>query len=291
MKLALITTLPGLKENERIATEAKNMGLDFELVDLEEFKFYLGPELDQRLMYLDRDVVDVVVVRGIFSSIKPIAAIIDLLRSSGIRVFDNNFLVHRYIIDKVTDILKLSLSNIPVPKTVYGRNFQDYLEMSHKVGYPLIFKSSRMGKGVGVYKLENEAELERLIDNISEEGKEAKGFLMQEFINYKHDLRVLVIGDQVYCMKRIPAEGEFRANFSLGGKVELFNLDSDGQALARQALKAIGMSVGGVDILIDHEDRRFVLEVNHTPGMIGMEEATGENITRIYLNHAINSAY
>ncbi len=288
MKLALVTTIPGLKENERIASEAKAMGHDFELVDLRDFSFFLKPDLEQELTTLNADVV---IVRGIFSSIKPIVAIVESLRKKGIRVFDNNFLTHKYLIDKVSDLLKLSLNNIPVPKTAYSRDFTDYIKMADKIGYPVIFKSTRMGKGAGVFKLDNKAGLEELTQELTEKGKNAKSYLMQEFIDYVDDLRVLVIGNQFFCMKRIPGDGEFRANFSLGGKVELFGLDSDGKALARQALKSIGMSVGGVDILIDKDNKRYILEVNHTAGMIGMEEATGENITQIYLEHAINSAY
>jgi len=288
MKIALVTTLPGLKENERIATEAKNLGHEFELVDLKDFNFFLKPELEQQLVHLDADVV---VVRGIFNSIKATATILESLRKKGVRIFDNNFLTQQYLIDKVTDLLKLSLNNIPVPKTAYSRNFQDYLQMADDLKYPVIFKSTRMGKGANVFKLENRTSLEELLNDLQRKGKNAKSYLMQEFVDYEHDLRVLVIGERIFTMKRIPGDGEFRANFSLGGKVELFDLDSDGQALARQALKAVGMSVGGVDILIDKQNKRYILEVNHTAGMVGMEEATGENITQIYLNHAINSAY
>lgn len=288
MKIALVTTLPGLKENERIATEAKNLGYSFELVNLKEFNFLLKPELEQQLIHLDTDIL---IVRGIFNSIKATATIIESLRKKGMRVFDNNFLTQQYSIDKVSDLLKLSLNNIPVPKTAYSRNFQDYLQMADELGYPVIFKSTRMGKGANVFKLEVRDDLEKLINELQQKDKNAKSYLMQEFIDYEHDLRVLVIGERIFTMKRIPGQGEFRANFSLGGKVELFELDSDGQALARQALKAVGVSVGGVDILVAKDNRRFVLEVNHTAGMIGMEEATGENITQIYLNHAINSAY
>lgn len=288
MKIALVTTLPGLKENERIATEAKNLGHEFELVDLKDFNFFLKPELEQQLVHLDADVV---IVRGIFNSIKATATILESLRKKGVRIFDNNFLTQQYLIDKVTDLLKLSLNNIPVPKTAYSRNFQDYLQMADDLKYPVIFKSTRMGKGANVFKLENRTSLEELLNDLQRKGKNAKSYLMQEFVDYEHDLRVLVIGERIFTMKRIPGDGEFRANFSLGGKVELFDLDSDGQALARQALKAVGMSVGGVDILIDKQNKRYILEVNHTAGMVGMEEATGENITQIYLNHAINSAY
>jgi glutathione synthase/RimK-type ligase-like ATP-grasp enzyme len=99
-----------------------------------------------------------------------------------------------------------------------------------------------------------------------------------------------VIGERVFAMRRIPGEGEFRANFSLGGSVELFDLDEAGVSLSKSAMKSIGMSVGGVDILITSDNRRYVLEVNHTAGMLGMEKATGENITKIYVEHALKNA-
>jgi glutathione synthase/RimK-type ligase-like ATP-grasp enzyme len=50
------------------------------------------------------------------------------------------------------------------------------------------------------------------------------------------------------------------------------------------------MSIGGVDILITGHNKRYILEVNHTAGFVGMEKATGENIAKIYLEHAIKEA-
>jgi len=51
-------------------------------------------------------------------------------------------------------------------------------------------------------------------------------------------------------------------------------------------LAAVNLDIGGVDVLITPDGTRYILEANHTPGMLGMEEATGENITREYLEYA-----
>lgn len=289
MKITLITTLPGLVENTRIKEEVEKLGHEFTSVVLDDFEFAIKDN-NLSVTGLTDLKADVVIVRGVFSSIKTIAAIVKKLKGRGIRVFDNNFLEHRYSIDKVTDIVKLSLNGIPTPNTYYSRDWADYPKFGDKLGYPVVLKSTRMGKGAGVFKADSREELDQLIENLNSEDKNAKSYIMQEFVDYKYDLRVLVIGERVYCMRRIPGEGEFRANFSLGGAVELFDLDEEGKQLALKALNSIGMSCGGVDVLIDKDDNRYILEVNHTAGMLGMEQATGENITRIYVEHAINSA-
>jgi len=84
--------------------------------------------------------------------------------------------------------------------------------------------------------------------------------------------------------------GDFRANFSLGGTVEPFLLTDADKKLSITALNAIGMSVGGVDILIDKMNNRYILEVNHTAGFVGMEKATNKNIGKIFVEHAFKNA-
>ena len=289
MKIALVTTLPSLEENERIKQEVSNLGHNFSLVDMSEFGFEInGGKL---IVNATKDIeAEIVIVRGIFLAIKTISVIVNSLRGRGIKIFDNNFLEHRYSIDKVTDLVKLSLANIPVPDTYYSRDFGKYGDLANKLKFPFVLKSSRMGKGANVFLIKNDAELKTFIDDAENEGNSAKSYLLQEFIDYKFDLRVLVIGESVFTMRRIPKEGEFRANFSLGGDVERFELDEDGKSLAVEAMTAVGMSVGGVDILIDKNDKKCILEVNHTAGFVGMEKATGQNIGKVYVEHAIANA-
>lgn len=289
MKIALITTLPELIENKRIEEEVKNFGHEFQLVDLSDFNFLISNSSLVLKKITDLK-TDMVIVRGIFISLKAICTLIYDLREKGIKVFDNNFLNHKYSISKTTDMIKLSLAKIPVPDTAFTRNIDDYYTLSEKIGFPLIIKSSRMGKGANIFKINNKEELERMIKDIELEDKKAQNYLLQEFIPYVHDLRVLIIGDNIFTMKRIPREGDFRANFSRGGSVELFDLDEEGKKLALDALHVVNMTVGGVDILIDKDDNRYVLEVNHIAGFVGMEKATNKNIGKLFVEHTIKEA-
>ena len=289
MKITFLTTLISLAENRRIAEEIESLGHEFNLVSLKEFDFSTrnGKFTSD---FLDNFESDIIIVRGVFNAMKPISALLLDMQKNGVKIFDNNFLDHQYSINKIADIVKLSLSSIPVPDTVYTREFKLYPKKVKSVGYPAVIKSTRTGKGASVFKLNSPSELESFIKTKESQGKEAKNFLIQEFIPYEYDLRCLIIGKDVFTMRRIPGEGEFRANFSLGGSVELFDLDEPGLNLAKSALRAINMSVGGVDILITPDNRRYILEVNHTAGMIGMEKATEKNITKLYVEHAINHA-
>jgi ribosomal protein S6--L-glutamate ligase len=289
MKIALITTLPSLIENARLKQEAEKMGHSLKVVDLKDFNFSIKKSaLD--VINITGIKVNLVIIRGIFVSIKTIAAVIQDLRQDGVKVFDNQFLKNRYSIDKVTDLVKLSQAGLPVPASGYTRDFKDYPRLVKQLGYPLIVKSTRMGKGVSVFKIDTEKDFLGFVDQCQEEGKVAKNFLLQKFIDYEIDLRILIIGQKIFTMRRIPATGEFRANFSLGGRVEGYDLDEKGRKLALRALKAIGLSVGGVDMLITKDDQRFFLEVNHTAGFVGMEKATGQNIAQVWLKHAIDNA-
>jgi len=290
MKIALATTLPSLIENKRIEEEVKALHHDFQLVNLKEFSFVIH---DGQLVVdqLENLKADIVIVRGIFNSIKPISALVDDLRRRGIRVFDNNLTEHKYSINKIADTVKLSLKGIPVPNSAYLRSFDHYTASAAQIGFPVVIKSTRMGKGAGVYKVDSPEELVKFIEKLKKEDKQPGAHMIQEFVPYVYDLRVLIIGSDVYAMRRIPGEGEFRANFSLGGAVELFDLDESTRDLAKKALHAIDMTVGGVDVLITKDEKKYILEVNHTAGMVGMEKATNENIARLFVNHAIKHAF
>lgn len=286
--ITLVTTQGTAPEVGRIRKEVEALGYKFKLLDLDYFSFFIqNGALRAESFEIPNGVV---MVRGVLHSIKVIAVILESLKKTGVKVFDNNFLEHRYSIDKVTDLAKLVQKGLPVPDTYWARTFARYPGFAKKLEYPLVVKSARMGRGAGVFKIDEQKGLLKLVSEFEEEEKKTKSWLLQKFIPYQYDLRILIIGERVFTMRRIPAKGEFRANFSLGGRVELFRLDEEGQKLAVGALEAIGMSVGGVDMLITAENKRFILEVNHSPGFAGMEKATGENIARAYVKHAIKNA-
>ena len=93
MKIALVTTLPKLIENKRIEEEVKNMGHDFQLVDMQEFRFIIK-DGNLKVDQIENLKADVVIVRGVFLAIKTISEIVKTLRRKGTKIFDNNFLEH-----------------------------------------------------------------------------------------------------------------------------------------------------------------------------------------------------
>lgn len=303
-RIVVVTTSPDMGEQGRIAQEAKNLGYDFFLLSLKSLNYSIVDN-EVKVEGYEPKPRDIIITRAIFKSLHAITALVSYYKSKGVRVFDNNLLNHKYSINKLTDFIKLASYRIPMPETHHVCDFSQYEEAVNKVGYPAIIKLTRTGRGKGIYKIDNkqeldafikdrEGEIENLDGGFDEEGdkpkKKAERFVIQEFVPYVHDLRLLVIGDYVYCMKRIPKEDDFRANFSLGGSVELFKPEQQDIELAKKSLEAVGLMIGGVDILITQDGKRYVLEANHTPGMLGMEEATGENITRVYLEYAIANA-
>ena len=289
-KIYLVTTFVDSPVYNLMEKAAVKLGYEFTIINLSELSvFFDGQRFgNDELNKIENGIV---IVRGIFNNVRPISLMISKLRKRGIKVFDNNFLEHQYSIDKLTDLLKLSYVGVPIPKSAYSRNFEDYSALAEKLSYPLIIKLTRSGMGENVYKVENTSELEELTKTLKKRGRNARDFLLQEFIPYVYDLRCLIIGGSVTTMRRIPPAGDFRANFSLGGSVEPFDLDRQGQDLARKALSAVGMSVGGVDILITKDNKRYILEVNHNASFVGMQKATGADIATIYLKHAIENAY
>lgn len=288
MHILLITTLDSA-EIGRLREEGEKLGHQVTVTHLGNFSFNVVNE-NLEIPGITEVNPDMVILKGITRNKAPIVAMVRHYRNQGIPVFDNNFANHQYSINKVTDLIKLSQAGVPIPNTFHTTEFDKWYEAADKFGYPVVIKLIGTGKGAGIFKAENPENIDEIVEKANEMEKGANRFIIQKFIPYKHDLRVLIIGDAIYVMKRIPGEGEFRANFSLGGSVELFDLDQDGVDLARRAIKAVDMTIAGVDLLLT-DDKRYVLEVNHTPGFLGMEKATNQNIGKIYLEHAIAAAH
>src|SRR5688572_17775001 len=106
MKIKLLTNLGLVTETIRLKEEASIMGHDLEIINLSNFSFHYkkGRLTVPGLTDLDADLI---IVRGILSSARPVSYLVADLRSRGVKVFDNNYLNHEYSIDKVTDLIKL----------------------------------------------------------------------------------------------------------------------------------------------------------------------------------------
>ena len=110
---------------------------------------------------------------------------------------------------------------------------------------------------------------------------------MQEYIKEAGgaDIRCLVIGDKVVAaMKRQAAPGEFRSNLHRGGSAELVRLSPAERKTATDAAKTMGLAMCGVDILRS-SNGPVVMEVNSSPGLEGIETATGKNVAKMVFEY------
>lgn len=180
--------------------------------------------------------------------------------------------------DKLRAHQLLARKGIGQPVTSYAHSADATEDLIRSVGgAPLIVKVLKSTQGNGVVLAETRKAAESLINAFR--GLEAD-FLVQEFIKEAGgaDIRCFVIGDKVVAaMQRKAAPGEFRSNLHRGGTAELVKLRPEERKLATKAAQVMGLDVAGVD-LIRSNHGPLVLEVNSSPGLEGIERATGKDI-------------
>ena len=193
--------------------------------------------------------------------------------------------------DKLRSLQILARAGLGVPKSVftnYGRDVNDVIRSVG--GVPLVIKLLEGTQGLGVVLAENRKAAASVIEAFN--GLKAR-IIVQEFIAEAHgaDLRVLVVeGEVVGAMKRQAPEGEFRSNLHRGGTAKLVTLSPEEEQTAIQAAEAMGLGVAGVDMLQSNRGP-LIIEVNSSPGLEGIEMATGENIAGKIIQYLERNAH
>lgn len=182
--------------------------------------------------------------------------------------------------DKLRSMQVLTRARIGLPKTVFTNYSRDVEGVIQQVGgTPLVIKLLEGTQGLGVVLAETKTAAKSVIEAFN--GLQAR-VIVQEFIKEAKgaDIRVFVIdGHVVGAMKRQSKEGEFRSNLHQGGSAEVIELTDEEEIAAIKAAKAMRLGVAGVDML--QSDRGpLILEVNSSPGLEGIEKATGKDIAR-----------
>ena len=144
-------------------------------------------------------------------------------------------------------------------------------------GTPLVIKLLEGTQGLGVVLAETDNAAESVLEAFN--GLKAR-VIAQEFIKEAKgaDIRVFIVdGTVVGAMKRQGKEGEFRSNLHRGGTAEIIKLSIDEENAALKAARVMGLGVAGVDLLQSARGP-LILEVNSSPGLEGIESATGVDI-------------
>jgi ribosomal protein S6--L-glutamate ligase len=195
--------------------------------------------------------------------------------------------------DKFRALQTLSLHGLPVPATVLVRERAAVRAAIAAVGgVPVILKPVEGSQGTGVIL----AETARLAEAVVETMLLArKGVLVQRFVaeSRGRDLRVMVVGARVVAaMERRAAPDEFRSNVHRGGRTEKAELTPELARIAQRSAEVLGLGMAGVDLIVSREGP-LVLEVNSSPGLEGIERATGADVATAvidHLEHAVGAA-
>ena len=187
--------------------------------------------------------------------------------------------------DKYRTALRLSDYGIRQPKTTLINDPEKSALAFDKLDtqMPVIMKTLRGSKGVGVLFIESEKALDSIVQLIHKQDEDTD-LLLQEYIPTDYDVRVLVLGGKVLAtMKRPVIEGDFRSNVSQGSKpekIKLTELEIEASLLAAKAVNGVWTAVDFIPSKNREKEAPFVIEVNSSPGTEGMEEASGQNISK-----------
>lgn len=278
MKIGVLSRNSELYSTRRLVEAAQLRGHEVQVVD--HLKCNIEIEKNDPRLYYEGAYLE-----GFDAVIPRIGASVTFYGTAVVRQFEmmNVFTVagSRGIIhsrDKLRCLQVLSKEGIGLPKTVftnYSKNVQHVVDSAG--GAPVVLKLLEGTQGLGVVLAENKNAAQSVLEAFN--GLKAR-VIVQEFIHEAKgaDIRAFIVDGQVVgAMKRQGKEGEFRSNLHRGGSSMAIELTSEETATAILAAKSLGLAVAGVDML-QSERGPLILEVNSSPGLQGIEKATGEDI-------------
>ncbi|MGJ8585158.1 MAG: 30S ribosomal protein S6--L-glutamate ligase [Marinosulfonomonas sp.] len=180
--------------------------------------------------------------------------------------------------DKLRSMQLLARDGIGLPVTAFAhdpKQTDEVLELAG--GAPVVIKLLEGTQGIGVVLADTKRSAKSVVEAFRGAGV---NILLQEFIKEAGgtDIRAIVIGGKVVAaMKRTGADGDFRSNLHRGGSAQLIKLSPEERSTAVRSAKAMGLNVCGVDMLRSNHGP-VVMEVNSSPGLEGVEKATGKDI-------------
>ena len=162
------------------------------------------------------------------------------------------------------------------PNTVLVRHAEGAVDAAEKLGnkFPMILKTSTGSRGVGVMWIESLKSLHSIVQLLYRED-EYVDIILQEYIKTDYDVRVIVVAGQILgAMKRPVIGGDFRSNVSQGSEPEIHELTELEKEESIRAAKAVDGKIVGVDFIPAKnrdKDKPYLIEVNSTPGLMGIE--------------------
>jgi ribosomal protein S6--L-glutamate ligase len=278
MKVAILSRNPRLYSTRRLVEAAKQRGHEVQVLDV--LRCYMGitsrkPEMHYKGMIMEG--FDAVIPRIGASVTFYGTAVLRQFEMMGVYPVNESVAISRAR-DKLRACQLLARKGIGLPVTGFANKPDDIQDLIKMVGgAPLVIKILSGTQGIGVVLAETQKAAESVIESFL--GLKVS-VLVQEFVKEAGgaDIRCFVVGEKVVAaMKRQGKEGEFRSNIHRGGTASVVSITKEERATAVRAANTMGLNVCGVDILRSSRGP-LVMEVNSSPGLEGIEAATGKDI-------------
>ena len=278
MKIAMLSRSPNLYSHRRLKQAAEERGHQLDIVNT--LRCYMNIASRRPEIYYNGEKLE-----GYDAVIPRIGASVTFYGTAVLRQFEmmgvyplNESVAIGRSRDKLRSMQLLAREGIGLPVTTFAHDPKQTEEVLKLAGgAPLVIKLLEGTQGIGVVLADTDRSAKSVIEAFRGAGV---NILVQEFIKEAGgtDIRALVVGGKVVAaMKRTGAEGEFRSNLHRGGSAQVTRLSTVERLTAVRAAKTMGLNVCGVDMLRS-ERGPVVMEVNSSPGLEGVESATGIDI-------------
>ncbi|MBG52739.1 MAG: 30S ribosomal protein S6--L-glutamate ligase [Rhodobiaceae bacterium] len=278
MKIAMLARNAKLYSHQRLQEAAEVRGHTLDIIDT--LRCYMNIASRRPEIYYNGEklpVYDAVIPRIGASITFYGLAVLRQFEMMGVYPLNESVAIGRSR-DKLRSLQLLAREGIGLPVTTFAHDPKQTDEvLAVTGGAPLVIKLLEGTQGIGVVLADSDRSAKSVIEAFRGAGV---NILVQEFIKEAGgtDIRALVVGDKVVAaMQRKGAEGEFRSNLHRGGSAQAIKISPEERSTAIRAAKKLGLNVCGVDMLRSNHGP-VVMEVNSSPGLEGVEKATGIDV-------------
>ncbi|MBA3483328.1 MAG: 30S ribosomal protein S6--L-glutamate ligase [Pirellulales bacterium] len=277
MRIAILSRRPSLYSTARLKEAGKNRGHEMSVVDYLRCYMDITSRRPQVIYQGEPLKVDAIIPRIGASNTFYGTAVVRQFEMMGVFVANESQAISRSR-DKLRSLQLLARDGVGLPVTGCAHSTKDIDGViSLAGGTPLVVKLIEGTQGVGVILAETKKAAQAVIEAFR--GLDAN-ILVQEFIKEAGgaDVRCFVVGGRVVAtMKRQAGPGEFRSNLHRGGTAEKIKISPEERSTAVRAARTMGLNISGVDVLRSNHGA-VVMEVNSSPGLEGIEKATGVDV-------------
>jgi ribosomal protein S6--L-glutamate ligase len=285
MKIAILSREASSYSTRRLKQAGERRGFEMDVLDT--LKFALMNERNRpKLYYANKR------VKGYDAIIPRIGASVTFFGTAIVRQFEQMGVFtlnasHAITIsrDKLRSLQVLSRHDVGMPPTAFVRDKESVLHAIERLGgAPVIVKVLEGTQGVGVILADTNKTAQAIVETLQ---SARQNVLIQKFVaeSRGRDIRAIVVGGRVVAaMRRVATGEEFRSNVHRGGRTENVTLAPEYERTAIHAAQILGLRAAGVDMLESSEGPQ-VMEVNSSPGLEGVEKATGIDVADAILEH------